>query len=77
MSVSSSFEHKVQGTVKSLLEVHALIEAHSPIWMPKMLILKQISEQIETLIKAHPQILKKIGPSLCRHISNLLLAANF
>ena len=25
-------------TVKSLLETHALIEAHSPVWMPKMLI---------------------------------------
>ena len=51
--------------VKSLLEAHALIEGHSPVWTPKMLIFKQIFQNVEPPIKAHPQILKRIGPTLC------------
>ena len=49
-------------TVKSLLQAHALIEAHSPVWTPKMPIFKQISQKVVPLIKANPRILKKNRP---------------
>ena len=38
---------------------------------------KQISQKREPLIDTHPPILNKISPTLCRKVSNLLLAANF
>ena len=43
----------LQDIVKSLLEAHALIEAHSPVWTPKVQVFKQISQKIERLIKDH------------------------
>ena len=64
-------------TVKSLLEAHALIEAHSPVWTPKMPIFQAFPKN-QVSIKGQPtNIEKKIGPMLCRNIVNLLLAANF
>ena len=45
--------------LKISITAHALIEAHSPVWTPKMSIFKQISQKVQPLIKAHPRILKK------------------
>ena len=47
-------------TVKSLLEAYALIEAHSPVWTPKMLIFfKQISTKKQASNKGPPTNIKK------------------
>ena len=64
--------------VKSLLQAHALIEAHSPVWTPKMMIFEANFPKNGASDKGPPtNIEKKIRPTLCRNISNLLLAANF
>ena len=48
------------GTVKSLLQAHALlIEAHSPVWMGKIPIFQTNFPKKSRLIKAQPRILKK------------------
>ena len=67
-----------EGTVKSLLEAHALIEAHSPVWTPKMPFFEANFPKNQDSNKGPPtNIGKKVGPTLCRNISNLLLAVNF
>ena len=64
--------------IKSLLEAHALIEAQSPVWTPKMPIFQANFRKNRASNKGpHRNIKKKIEPALCRNISNLLLAVNF
>ena len=64
-------------TVKSLLEAHALKEAHSSVWTPKRRIFQANFPKNRAFNKGPPtNIEKKIGPALCRNISNFLLAAN-
>ena len=73
----SSQQIDLLSTIKLLLETHALLEAHLEVLMPKMLIFNQIPPTIEPLIDAHPQILHKVDPTLCRKVSNFLLATIF
>ena len=46
-------------TVKSLLEAHALIEAHSPVWMPKIPIFQANFSQNRTSNKGPPTNIEK------------------
>ena len=47
---------------KILLEAHALIEAHPPVWMPKL----EISQKIDPNKGPPTNIEKNIDPTLCR-----------
>ena len=51
----------ITATVKSLLEAHALIEAHSPVWKPKMPNFQANFQKIEPTCNKGPlkDILKK------------------
>ena len=46
-------------TVKSLLEAHALIEANSPVWTPKMLIFQDNFPKNGASNKGPPKNIKK------------------
>ena len=64
-------------TVKSLLEAHALIEAHSQFGHQNAVFFNQISQKIEPLLKANARILEKNGPYIMQKHLKFVIGSEF